>query len=78
MKHALLILLFIAGWVATDYVRDWLRDVSPTTIVVGNCSAPTDTYEVVVSRTWMRSDGALVQQCQTHLDLYALHRDYTK
>ena len=77
MKHAALILCFIAGWVATDYVRDWLRD-PPTTIRVGNCRAPSDTYEIAVSRTWLRADGVLVQQCQTHLDLYALHRDYTR
>lgn len=53
------------------------RRADPT-VVVGNCRPPTDTYEIAVSRTWLRADGVLVRQCQTHLDLYALHRDWGK
>ena len=42
------------------------------------CRPPTDTYEVVTTQTYLRSDGALIDNCESRLDLYALHRDYTR
>ena len=66
-----------AGWLLAIVFMGEQQRVDPG-VVVGNCRSPSDTYEIAVSRTWLRADGVLVQQCQTHLDLYALHRDYTR